>query len=448
MPPYDETLNSFVQEASALTESLKKVSFSIPTFSYQSRRKKWNTEIKRTKQDFANLINEAQSPRDVFFALADLEKKCSKLINTILKELNPQKKISLISKKLDTLHSLNQILKEINFCMIKYIDNVIEDGSRQDSQNPLWKKLQAISSHIIVDASLFGEILKDHDEALANMDRITNQCPKLIVSALVKAIDSEKGQEFVNQMHSAFQQTTIIVQSSITTLQPGMAISPVDPKASFAQLLEVKRKEIETSSIESRTNYTTPSQGGDSALDIPITVPMEAYKNLGEFMSQSDIADRSLSAIMNGNLFYNGTNLSYLPFQLELYHELIHALHNAKGINYRHVPLNYQETKRWHTYEEYYTIKGNSICEADFSLHYGTQAREDHSGISTTILFSADERDPSTTIENVIRNNFDLSYSCPQSKTDSLKRKYHEIIDTNEVENVSEEEQQGNFVNK
>lgn len=385
-------------------KSIKAIVFSEPFFSTHSGIKNWNAQIDLAIKTYDSALRSADSPKDVFLAMANLEKNCSKIINTVLAETEHDKKLAKISDRLDALNALNEVIKNINLSMSQHIDTVIQDGLENDPENPQWKQLVEISQHIEINTALVKGALGGNQQGIANLEQIAQRGSKLILAALMKEMYTEKGREFISQMHSSLQNgKRIIVQPSVTTMQPGMAVGTVDMVGPFAQVETNKNSDT---SIESRVDAGVfSSKGGSSALDVPITIPEFAFDNLGAYMAMPEIVEDSLPTLMGGDFYFNNNQITYVPFQVELYHELIHILHNAEGNNYRHVPLTKEEKDLWHTYEEYVTIKGGAVSEADFAPLYGTKPREDHSGLSTSILFNPMERNPEATIGQFIQKN-------------------------------------------
>lgn len=176
--------------------------------------------------------------------------------------------------------------------------------------------------------------------------------------------------------------------------------------------------------------------GGSSSIDLPITVPEEALINgtTAEYLSRNDTIETSMSALMGGDFTYHANQISYLPFQVELFHELIHVLHNAQRDNLKHMPMSGEEQKIWQTYEEFVTIHACDICEADFAVSYGANPRQDHDGLATSVLFDSSQRESSKTLASVIAEHFDHAEAPVSSFKESFKQRYQDI--TNQKNNL------------
>ncbi|VEG92072.1 hypothetical protein [Legionella spiritensis] len=404
-------LNPFQQESYELVKYFKSIQFTAPFIRFTSAEDRWNREIKSFSKNYQEEISKPLSPRETIIELAKLEKRCSKLINKVLKSLDVNKKFFDISSHLNTLNLLNQIIKDINFYSSKYVDIVIEDGLKNDTNNIYWKKLNDIAGNI-KKTDISNEILLKGKEAAAinGYDNIQEYVIKLVLTVMIKDMATPKGQQFINDMHAALQRgATLIVKPNITTTQPGMSIAPEKYNGSSFAQIQKEEIRVDTSLKERLEIGVKPSSGDSSILDVPITIPKDKYdsENIVELMSKPDMLYSFLSIMMSGTITFNDNEISYMPFQLELLHELIHALHNAQGINYRNIPLSSTEKNRWKNYEEYVTISGAEICEADFSPLYGATPRDNHAGKSARDLFDEKSRDPENSLKKLIDKSTD-----------------------------------------
>lgn len=67
-------------------------------------------------------------------------------------------------------------------------------------------------------------------------------------------------------------------------------------------------------------------------------------------------------------------NLLYAPAHITIGHELVHALHNARGVNRNALPMSEDEKKIWSNPEEYHTITGGDLSEQTLRNDYGLTA--------------------------------------------------------------------------
>ncbi|QEY52107.1 hypothetical protein [Legionella longbeachae] len=435
---------NFDQNMKKMKADLENLALKIPKFSqsvlgFNSPEKDWNVQINKMVNRYSNLLNDAEMSQDYFFAMANLEKDCSKMINSILSQLDHEKKLSTMSGRLNTLNDLNQVIKSINLLMSQHIDFVISNSKKHAPDIKQWRQLEDISRSIQINTNIIHPLLGANQAGINNLEQIAQQASRLILAALAKEINTEKGNEFINQIHTSLATNkSIIVQPSITVSEPGMAVSPVNLEGACAQI----QVQDSDASLESRiSDKFTCSTGDSSTLDVPITVPMEVLQEdqLATYMAKPEVVNRSLSTLIGGDLYCNN-KITYLPFQVELLHELIHVVHNAQGTNFKHVPLNEEEKKLWHTYEEYVTMKGGLISEADFAPKYGALPRENHSGFSTSILFQPTKEESKITINSIINDHSALpNEHHHHSSFHNFKQKMSEIVNRKDQSELEEE---------
>lgn len=163
---------------------LKIPKFSQPVLGFHSPEKDWNVQINKMANRYSNLLNDAEMSQDYFFAMANLEKDCSKMINSILSQLDHDKKLSTMSGRLNTLNDLNQVIKSINLLMSQHIDFVISNSKRHAPDIKQWRQLEDISRSIQINTNIISPLLGGNQAGINNLDQIAQQASRLILAAL------------------------------------------------------------------------------------------------------------------------------------------------------------------------------------------------------------------------------------------------------------------------
>jgi hypothetical protein len=109
------------------------------------------------------------------------------------------------------------------------------------------------------------------------------------------------------------------------------------------------------------------------------------------FEGQSD--ERALTKILSGSLsFDKNCRPFFTPARIELTHEIIHVLHNARGMNRAETRrLLESEQKIWSNPEEWWTIAAGEINENQFNQIIGAPDRYGHAGIPLSGLDKSSE---------------------------------------------------------
>ncbi|MBL9006726.1 MAG: hypothetical protein JNJ46_20890 [Myxococcales bacterium] len=130
-------------------------------------------------------------------------------------------------------------------------------------------------------------------------------------------------------------------------------------------------------------------KGGGAASDIGAPVWFDdgvtSAGMLQHLSFNNQSVDEALRKILIGSLSFNSSRYPfYTPPRIELLHELIHVLHNARGSNRVNIQnvLNQNEQHAWHNAEEYWTIAGGNITENSFNSLIGLPARYGHGGVT------------------------------------------------------------------
>ena len=136
--------------------------------------------------------------------------------------------------------------------------------------------------------------------------------------------------------------------------------------------------------------------GSPTDLGAPVWLPEDSQANVVEvapvlftkFMSVDDALGRIL---LGSASFGEGRQVFYTPVRIELMHELIHVLHNARGANREAVYMPKDVKGVWTSAEEYWAIAGGKMNENRFNAEAGLPQRHGHGGIPLASLDPASE---------------------------------------------------------
>jgi hypothetical protein len=108
---------------------------------------------------------------------------------------------------------------------------------------------------------------------------------------------------------------------------------------------------------------------------------------------RSKTTNQALGDTLSGNFsFDNQSRMFYTPVHVEIAHELIHVLHNSRGMNTPELKLHSRsDFVLWHNFEEYMTITGGSFSENAIGAGFGLPERHGHSGMAFSSL---EDRNP------------------------------------------------------
>jgi len=140
--------------------------------------------------------------------------------------------------------------------------------------------------------------------------------------------------------------------------------------------------------IRGRTEPITNSSGAPSQLGAPVWLTEQSAGELEAASFKYQTADQALAKILTGSISFTRDRAPfYTPARIELLHELIHVLHNARGSNREKVmTLTEDEQRAFKDAEEYWTVAGGTISENAFNAVIGAPERWGHSGLMLTSL--------------------------------------------------------------
>jgi hypothetical protein len=411
-------------ELNAIINNAKKIQFKTGFFSFAT--KKSNIRLQAIFELCQkNLLKNRDNPEKIVETMATFEKQMTTFINHSLNGFNKNSKLSGLSDKLATLAKLNKSLNDVNLCLANNAQMIIDTASNKNPKNKVWTQLKAIAQNIEIDHSMVDiTILKD-EEAKSNIESISRTSCSLALVCLMKEGFSTNGANFIKELSlSLSKDKPLKIMPIFTTISGGMAVS-VSSTDAYATVSD--KKSNKKQSFDKLGKLAKPSKGSGSVLTVPVVISVDDYDNLPKFLKKDGIVEQVLSQSMGGDLAFGKKTISFLPFQLEFFHELIHVLHNANGNNVRNLPIPEDKQSKWSTYEEYVTIKDGKYTEAQFAPSYGAMPREHHGAVPSEELFNASIRKSSETLSNMIENNSHTEKSHKDSKHEHFKQQMHDI---------------------
>ncbi len=406
-----------------------KINFPVNLASHATPR--WNRSLDKLISEAEFVINSIDKPEEMIAAVAKMEKQVGQLINTVLRELDKDKTVSKHAAKLDTLSKINQAMVGMNIALSHHVEGIIKQVAENNPEVQLWKDMSHIAENISIDTSMLPPSIKNSDAAKHNIEELLTLGRTMVLLSLLKETGIEQGTRLVNKLAAGLNSKHGLSIGAAFTGTPGecMAVSPSGMNA----LAKIDREYFDSAlPFEQLTKQGVENNtGSGSVLSIPIImtdddlITMVDYDNFDENacdffpFAKNKTVDNTVRQLMNGSISFDDKGASFLPFQVELTHELIHVLHNTQGSNARNVPMPEHEMSLWGSYEEYLTVKGGDPCEAQFCEAHGARARNSHAAQGSGILFNPEERTPTASIKKLTQE-----FAPAQPAPDSFKDKY------------------------
>jgi hypothetical protein len=131
-----------------------------------------------------------------------------------------------------------------------------------------------------------------------------------------------------------------------------------------------------------------PGAGAATEFGAPIWLDGRSAGELQDASFDLLGVDEALDRIFTGSLsFARDGRPFYTPPRIEVLHELVHAIHNAKGINREgHPGLTDDERHLWTNAEEYWTIAADPIGENALNAQIQAPGRHGHGGLPLPYL--------------------------------------------------------------
>jgi hypothetical protein len=160
----------------------------------------------------------------------------------------------------------------------------------------------------------------------------------------------------------------------------------------------------ENSSLDlfDKTKPIDKGTGSPSDLGAPVWLSEDSDINALDvasklFTRHLTVEDALQRILLGSASFGRGRQIFYTPVRIELMHELIHVLHNARGANREAVSMPEDAKAVWSNAEEYWVIAGGKMNENRFNAEAGLPERVGHSGVP---LASLDPASPTAEVDS------------------------------------------------
>ena len=140
--------------------------------------------------------------------------------------------------------------------------------------------------------------------------------------------------------------------------------------------------------IRSRLAHVVPGAGAATEFGAPLWLDDQSAGELQDASFDVLGVDEALDRIFTGSLsFARDGRPFYTPPRIEVLHELVHAIHNARGLNREnHSGLTADERDLWTNAEEYWTIAADPIGENALNAQIQAPGRHGHGGLPLPYL--------------------------------------------------------------
>jgi hypothetical protein len=310
------------------------------------------------------------------------EKTLTDEINERLAHLNKDLPLSeqeailrKVSKRVNRLKEINVTLTELPRDFYLY--------SASDDIKTIAEK-QIIKTHQPKNGSIHSQ---------AEMAFLERADISVIVS-MMKIERSELGREFIHEFaQSLTEKDHTLNIEAIMKREPSSLLAniygpPMDamigihPDADLPKDLRLLAHEV--NNVDSQ--LLIRKAGTSSSLTFPIWSstglrdPSDAWR--------SKTTNEALGGVLSGNFsFDNQSRMFYTPVHIEIAHELIHALHNSRGMSARELGLHSRsDLVLWDNFEEYVAITSGRFSENAFGADFGLPMRYGHTGMAFASL--------------------------------------------------------------
>lgn len=150
-------------------------------------------------------------------------------------------------------------------------------------------------------------------------------------------------------------------------------------------------RKSESDDLTERFSKVEPDDGDPSQMAAPVWLTGKSAGTLGGTTFKFINVAAALDQIFIGSLSFTRDQAPfYTPPRIEILHELVHVLHNARGENReRAAGMTDRERAIWTNPEEYWTIAGDAVAESALNAQIGAPDRYGHSGLPLPFLARA-----------------------------------------------------------
>lgn len=410
-------------ELSKQLEQIATIKF--PASFYNLKEKGWNRELQVIIAEHQKAIKNMPGA-ELYVAMGNLEKKIAVLMNKVLTDIGPQTQLDKVSNKLDVLNQLNHALIDVNLTLAKHVNPIMQQQIAVNSQIPFWQHMQQLEGKIVCKANIPYKELEEDKTLQKNLRETSEIARSLIFTTFLKGARTQEEQELVKELSQQLTGNKGLSVLPSYSCVPGesMAVS-CSEVTGFA-----KAENQELISIAIRDKQAINANAGcGSTMTVPIVMSVEEIgdaEEMRQFFHQANLVYNVSHQMLQGALSFDAKGASFIPFSVELTHELIHVIHNAEGVNARNLQILENEASLWHSYEEYITVKGGNLNEAQFITSYGARVRESHVGTGTGTLFNLSEREKTKTIAAIMRDLHPHEHD--HDLQENFRTRYQEIV--------------------
>jgi hypothetical protein len=239
-------------------------------------------------------------------------------------------------------------------------------------------------------ATVIGRITVSDPDKYKGVSEFLNVVRDVLVLSLWVSSRREVGRQLITSLAEEPQAVMTIgiryklsPSSLLAYVPPGTADAhgkpvPVVPDNPFFDLFD-------------KTKPIDKGAGSSSDLGAPVWLPEDSKINAldaaPELFTKFMTVDDALERILLGSAsFGEGRQTFYTPVRIELMHELIHVLHNARGANREVVAMPKEAQAAWSNAEEYWVIAGGKMNENRFNAEAGLPKRFGHAGVPLALL--------------------------------------------------------------
>lgn len=221
------------------------------------------------------------------------------------------------------------------------------------------------------------------------LDFVT-QVEDFVVLSLVLATRAEVGSGLVTQLAAAHARLAVRV---VYKEEASSLLAYAGGGQAFCKVGNISLGP--NANLRGRVAPITPNTGAPSEMGAPVWFDSEE-RSAGMLQADSfkhQGVETALAKILLGSISFTVDRTPFFtPARIEILHELIHVLHNARGTNREAIRgLTREESDAWHNSEEYWTIAGGSPSENAFNATIGAPDRYGHGGLTLSGLHPESE---------------------------------------------------------
>lgn len=334
------------------------------------------------QQDVIDAIVRSKDASELLTAVGHFERMVVSFSNTNLAKLDPNKSLADQADKLKTCGEAISALTRVNILLSNNAPALLASGNLPKIQE-IYNRIRIMQPDPVDERDLpRGAKSSDVETSRKNeMIFIENMRNTLLLS-LLRTATMPSGSALIDRLHEIMLDRNHII--NITTVYVGdpdsMAMSPIDRSKACAKpepgaqnlALDVKLKRI------------IKVEGSGSILNVPVWTESESeyFRRRGVyFLNQRDLVQAQERVLYGSCVFDRNGTLTYIPFQLEIEHELIHALHNSRGTNRANIRMDHDMRRLWSTAEEYWSICCGKTNEWRLADDMGVARRGTHSAL-------------------------------------------------------------------